>query len=222
MQQNRGVSPVSATPSPLLHEEHCTTLQVARMLGMAVRSVQMMVDRGLLDGWKTPGGHRRITRSSVQRWMALHRPASDAIATSQRSGPGTHPPRQGPRLLLIEDSSHFQSLIALLVKRELPQAELHVAEDGISGLAMTGRLDPDVLMVDLLLPGIDGAALITRLRSHEQFRRLRLVVVTGLSANERKPYEFALQQVPVVHKTRLVEDLPPLLKSLVAERELAS
>ena len=102
MQQNRGVSPVSATPSPLLQEEHCTTLQVARMLGMAVRSVQMMVDRGLLDGWKTPGGHRRITRSSVQRWMALHRPASDAIATSQRSGPGTHPPPQGPRLLLIQ------------------------------------------------------------------------------------------------------------------------
>jgi CheY-like chemotaxis protein len=107
------------------------------------------------------------------------------------------------------------------VRRELPDAEMHVAEDGISGLAMTGRLDPDVLMVDLRLPGIDGAALITRLRSHEQFRRLRLVVVTGLNAAEREPYAFALEQVPVVHKTRLVEDLPPLLKAMLAERDLA-
>jgi hypothetical protein len=42
-----------------------------------------------------------------------------------------------------------------------------------------------------------------------------------LNADERKPFESALQQVPVVHKTRLVEDLPPLLKALVTERELA-
>ncbi len=191
------------------------------MLGMAVRSVQMMVDRGLLEGWKTPGGHRRIALSSVQRWLDTHRPGSLVDAAAPPAADEAPVARAAPRLLLIEDSSHFQSLIALLVRRELPQAELHVAEDGISGLAMTGRLDPDVLMVDLRLPGIDGAELITRLRSHDQFRRLRLVVVTGLADDERKPYEFALQQVPVVHKTRLVEDLPPLLKALVAQRDLA-
>ncbi len=216
------MDPVSAPPSPAPQEEHWTTLQVARMLGMAVRSVQMMVDRGLLQGWKTPGGHRRIARSSVQRWLDTHRPGSDVGVAAPPAAADTPPvTHRAPRLLLIEDSSHFQSLITLLVRRELPQAELHVAEDGISGLAMTGRLDPDVLMVDLLLPGIDGAALITRLRSHEQFRRLRLIVVTGLGPAERKPFEFALQQVPVVHKTRLVEDLPPLLKALVAERDQA-
>jgi excisionase family DNA binding protein len=215
------VKPVSATSSPPLLQEHCTTLEVARMLGMAVRSVQMMVDRGLLEGWKTPGGHRRIIRSSVQQWLDTHRAGGrQPVAPTPPDAP--RPAARGaPRLLLIEDSSHFQSLIALLVRRELPDAEMHVAEDGISGLAMTGRLDPDVLMVDLRLPGIDGADLITRLRSHEQFRRLRLVVVTGLNAAERKPYAFALQQVPVVHKTRLVEDLPPLLKALLAERDLA-
>lgn len=215
------MKPVSATSSPPLLQEHCTTLEVARMLGMAVRSVQMMVDRGLLEGWKTPGGHRRIIRSSVQQWLDTHRAGGRqpvALTTPDAPGPAA---RGAPRLLLIEDSSHFQSLIALLVRRELPDAEMHVAEDGISGLAMTGRLDPDVLMVDLRLPGIDGAALITRLRSHEQFRRLRLVVVTGLNAAEREPYAFALEQVPVVHKTRLVEDLPPLLKAMLAERDLA-
>lgn len=212
---------VSAAPTNDLQEEHCTTLQVARMLGMAVRSVQMMVDRGLLQGWKTPGGHRRIARSSVLRWVETHRHGTVIAPASSTSAAPVTVPRRAPRLLLIEDSSHFQSLIALLVRRELPQADLHVAEDGISGLAMTGRLDPDVLMVDLLLPGIDGAALIARLRSHEQFKRLSLVVVTGLDADERKPFEFALQQVPIVHKSRLVEDLPPLLKALVAERALA-
>ena len=47
----------------------CSTREVARVLGMAVRSVQLMVDRGELEAWKTPGGHRRIARASVERWL---------------------------------------------------------------------------------------------------------------------------------------------------------
>ena len=46
------------------------TIEVARLLGLAVRSVQLMVDRGELEAWKTPGGHRRISRASVERWLA--------------------------------------------------------------------------------------------------------------------------------------------------------
>ena len=57
----------------------CTTREVAQALGMAVRSVQLMVDRGELQAWKTPGGHRRIARASVLQWLQS-RPASTAAA----------------------------------------------------------------------------------------------------------------------------------------------
>ena len=49
--------------------EPYTTIDAAQLLGLAVRSVQLMVDRGELDAWKTPGGHRRISRVSVERWL---------------------------------------------------------------------------------------------------------------------------------------------------------
>ena len=76
---------------------------------------------------------------------------------------------------------------------------------------MAGRLDPDLLLVDILLPGIDGATLITGLRSDPQFARSRLIVVTSLDESQRAPYAFALDGVPVVHKPQLVRELPPLL-----------
>jgi CheY-like chemotaxis protein len=76
-------------------------------------------------------------------------------------------------VLLIEDSTHFQNLISLLLRQKFPDVELRTANDGIVGLAMAGEFQPDVLMVDILLPGIDGATLITSLRSHPQFRRCR-------------------------------------------------
>lgn len=179
---------------------------------MAVRSVQLMVDRGELQAWKTPGGHRRILRSSLDAWLAgrggAASPPTAAAATDPASRPLT--------LLLIEDSVHFQNLISLVVKRELPGAELHVASDGIAGLAMAGRLEPDVLLIDILLPGIDGAALITSLRSHPQFARSRLIVITALDEAQRAPYAFALAGVPLVHKTALVTELPPLLAQATA------
>ena len=200
----------SSPPVP----ETCSTTEAAQRLGMAVRSVQLMVDRGELQAWKTPGGHRRILRSSLEAWLvsrAASAPAGLAADAAAAEGGG-----RPLTLLLIEDSVHFQNLISLVVKRELPGAELHVASDGIAGLAMAGRLEPDLLLIDILLPGIDGAALITSLRSHPQFARSRLLVVTALDEAQREPYRFALEGVPVVHKTALVTELPPLLAQLVA------
>ncbi len=226
--------------------DHFSTIEVAKMLGMAVRSVQLMVDRGDLEAWKTPGGHRRISRASVERWIEARRrpvagPAgsttgarSPAPAVSAASGstvaPGPVPaavPREAggagaPCILLIEDSKHYQTLVSLLVRDRFPQVRLEVADDGIAGLAMVGRLQPAVLIVDILLPGIDGATLIMSLRSHPQFAASRLLVITSLDDGERAPYRFALEGVPVVHKTRLVAELPPLLERCLAAQPAAA
>jgi excisionase family DNA binding protein len=213
-------------PVPPPDSDDCTTVEVARRLGLAVRSVQLMVDRGELEAWKTPGGHRRIRRESVDRWVAerqtgVSRPAP--LGPPLAPGPATPAvaagpaPRRAPRVLLIEDSRHFQTLVSLLLKSRFPQAELHLADDGIAGLAMAGKLEPEVLLVDILLPGIDGATLIMGLRSHPAFARSRLIVVTSLEGAALEPYAFALQGLPVVSKPRLAADLPPLLAQALAD-----
>ncbi|AEF91736.1 DNA-binding protein [Delftia sp. HK171] len=198
---------------------HYTTAEVAKLLGMAVRSVQLMVDRGDLEAWKTPGGHRRITRASVERWRGRQ---GDAAATSGAPAAAPAPaPAQagtGPRVLLIEDSVHFQNLVRLLVQRHFPDVQLHVAHDGITGMALYGQIQPDVLLVDILLPDIDGAALITTLRTHEQFARCKLLVVTSLDAAEREAYAFALGGARVIHKPQLVQELPEALGELLGRQ----
>lgn len=215
-------------PAPA--SEHFSTIEVARQLGMAVRSVQMMVDRGLLQAWRTPGGHRRIARASVEQWLAERHARPDkprrpggaelpaGAAHRGRALQGGAGPAFGRplRLLLIEDSGHFQTLVGMLVGKHLPRAELHMADDGIAGLAMAGKLEPDILLVDIALPGIDGATLITSLRSHPQFSHSQLVVVTGLDDQALAPYMFALTGVPLIRKTRLVQDLPALLARLAS------
>jgi len=211
--------------------DDCTTVEVARSLGLAVRSVQLMVDRGELEAWRTPGGHRRISRVSVDRWLSERQSGKSRPETRGPSvGVPADPPvgmataapaSRRPRVLLIEDSRHFQNLVTLLVKARFPQVELHLADDGIAGLAMAGKLEPEVLLVDILLPGIDGATLITGLRSHPAFARSQLIVVTSLEGPALEPYALALEGLPVVHKPRLAVELPALLAQALTQSHAA-
>ena len=204
-------------------KDHYTTLEAARLLGLAVRSVQLMVDRGELEAWKTSGGHRRISRSSVSHWLASRESQESPVAARslpERAGrPGTAP--RAPRVLLIEDSVHYQNLISLLVKQRFPGVDLHVVGDGIAGLVAYGELRPDVLIVDILLPGIDGAALVSSLRSQARFADSALIVVTSLDDDQRRPYAFALEGVQVVHKSAIARDLPARLATALASAGVA-
>lgn len=209
--------------------EDCSTSDVASALGLAVRSVQLMVDRGELAAWKTPGGHRRIARDSVLRWLDA-RESSSTYPTSHTLPIATPPSlefsagrwgrlrlRRRKRVLLIEDSAHFQNLVSLLMAHEFPEVELHVAEDGILGLIKAGELRPDVVLIDLLLPGVDGATLISRLREYTLFQQSQLVVVTSLNAEQRIPFAMALFDLPVIHKPFLARELPALLKTYLKD-----
>lgn len=210
-----------------MSDDTYTTRQAADALGMAVRSVQLMVDRGDLQAWKTSGGHRRISRASVDAWLARrHRPAQAPAGRKKmrEAAPQRAPASAGrpPCVLLIEDSKHFQNLIGLLVRQRFPAVDLHTADDGIAGLALQGQLQPDILLIDILLPGIDGATLISSLRSHPQFAGSQLIVVTSLDEAQREPYAFALAGLPVVHKPDLVRMLPLALGAALAQLGHAS
>ncbi|OWQ46702.1 helix-turn-helix domain-containing protein [Roseateles sp. L2-2] len=200
---------IARTPDDM--QEDFSTREVAQRLGMAVRSVQLMVDRGELQAWRTPGGHRRILRASLDAWLT-GRGLAPTKPADLSPGDGA-PPRL--KALLIEDSVHYQNLVMLLAQQEFPDLDLHTANDGIGGLVMYGQLQPEILLVDILLPGIDGAALVTSLRSQPQFANSELIFVTALDEQQRAPYAFALAGLPLVHKPRLVTDLPPLLSAAV-------
>jgi excisionase family DNA binding protein len=196
------------------------------LLGLAVRSVQLMVDRGELQAWKTPGGHRRISRESIQRVLETREAktpagAAPSMAKAPLQAEGARQPRGAVAgsgsVLVIEDSKHYQNLVSMLLRDQFPRLDVHIADDGIAGLAMAGQLQPQLLIVDILLPGIDGPTLIMSLRSHPQFAAIRLIVITSLSDAELAPYRFALEGVPVVHKTRLIVELPARLREVLGE-----
>lgn len=122
------------------------------MPGTAVRSVPLMVDRGDFEAWKTPGGHRRISRLSVDHWRHDRGipPVADRGAPRAAVSPG-RPSANGPapRVLLIEDASPDRNPVSRLLQQQFAQVDLHVADDGTAGLGLARQLRPGMLVVDL-------------------------------------------------------------------------
>lgn len=96
--------------------------------------------------------------------------------------PKTPPGRDTPRrIVLIDDNVDAAESLAMLLR--LKGHEVHIAYDGPAGVALALKAEPDCVLVDIGLPGIDGYAVAKRLRAHERERTL-LVALTGYSQSE--------------------------------------
>jgi CheY-like chemotaxis protein len=85
------------------------------------------------------------------------------------------------RLLVVEDDARLRRLYELEVPAWDPPVQLDLAKDGFEGLVKIGKNRPDVVISDLMMPGMDGFAMISALRKDPSFTA-RIIVVTALDS----------------------------------------
>jgi excisionase family DNA binding protein len=157
-----------------------TTREVGEVLGVAVRTVQLWVESGVLPAWRTAGGHRRIARSAVER---LTRERADMLApvVHHPASPSTRP----LRLLVVEDDADLRKLFSMVVEGWRFPVELSTAQDGFQALVRIGQWMPDMVVTDLNMPGMNGFEMVRSLRQGgPSFADLQVVAVTALSMGD--------------------------------------
>ena len=111
-------------------------------------------------------------------------------ARSERPGP-THEPRRavrlagpapGPRVLVADDVADNRAVLAGMLERVGFEVEL--AGDGEEAVRAFSERRPDLLLIDLRMPGMDGHEAIRVIRAAEEGRRLPIVVVTASAFEE--------------------------------------
>lgn len=151
--------------------ETWTTRETAKLLGASVRTIQLWVEDGRLKAWKTPGGHRRVLRSSVEEMLLSRRRASG----SERRKYGV--------LLLGEDAAQVEILGQALANLGL-DTHLRTSVDGYEALIRIGEACPDLLVVDLHLSGLDGFRFLNTVTRESSRRPAQIIALTTLSPEE--------------------------------------
>jgi putative two-component system response regulator len=86
------------------------------------------------------------------------------------------------KILIVDDESHSRTALERLLRRE--GFEVHDASDGASALAACAALHPDMVLLDVLMPGLDGFEVCKRIKARPETRLTPVVLITGLSDTE--------------------------------------
>lgn len=172
-------------PAAFDRAAYCTTRQAADRIGVSHRTVQMWVENGALQAWKTAGGHRRITLASVERLLDERRAALGGIAAAQRparpmAGAASCRRPGGRSVLIVDDDAMLLRLYELEIETWGLDLAVRKASNGIEALVRIGEARPDVLVSDLHMPGLDGFGMIRTLRNNPDTAGMPLVVVSGM------------------------------------------
>lgn len=180
--------------------DFCSTKEAARILGVSHRTIQLWVESGVLQAWKTAGGHRRITMQSVQqlvdqRHQAIQPPLVVAGGVTARK-----------KILLVDDDPTMLRLYEVGISNWKMPFEVIKASNGFEALIKIGETKPDLLISDLSMPGMDGFRMIRTLRSDAAYSMMSIIVVSGLGSETIKSMDLP-DDIPVFMKPVPFPDL---------------
>lgn len=191
-----------------------TTREAGEALGVAVRTVQLWVESGVLPAWRTAGGHRRIARSAVEKLMAERTRVIDGHASEHKpSAPAAL------KLLVVEDDPDLLRLFTLVVEGWDFPVQLSTANNGFDGLVRIGQLQPDMVVTDLNMPGMDGFQMVRSLKkAGSGFANLAVIAVTALSKGDIQDRGGLPAGVAVFQKPVPFQEIEALARDLHRKR----
>jgi excisionase family DNA binding protein len=161
-------------------DEVCTTQRAAEILGVSVSSIQQLVEAGAIDAWKTRGGHRRIPLAAVLAYkgrQTSHAPHVPAV-------PARPAPREQATILVVEDNAMQRQLYQIhLAAWHLP-AHIVFCENGYQALLEIARRQPDIVLTDIVMEGIDGYELLNTIVNDPQLRPMHIAILSALQETD--------------------------------------
>src|SRR5262245_52076960 len=150
-----------------------TTHEVSRLLHVNPRSVINWIEQSLLPSYRTPGGHRRIRHDDLLAFLRKHQ-----IPTPSSLLGGNF------NILIVDDDPEIVDLLKTFLQRQ-GAYEISTASDGITALMEVGRVKPDLLILDITIPGVDGIEVCRRIKANSKNKTV-IVAISGTSEHEKK------------------------------------
>ena len=165
------------------------TNDAAEYLGVSRSSLTNWVKQGLLDSGSTPGGHYRFSLDKLDKF-------------AEKRGlliPRTLKDSGNIKILVIDDDAAFREFIKDSLD-VFSGFELREASDGMQGVLLIGTWKPDLVILDLRMPNMNGIEFCRILRRNEDTEDVKVIVTSAHLSPDAKAEILKLSVDAVLEK----------------------
>ena len=145
-----------------------TTGEAAKICNVSQQTIIRCFDSGQLKGFRVPGSRfRRIPRDVLYRFMKDNGIPTDALESGRR------------RALIVDDDEELVELIRDVFDAD-GRFDVRVANNGFDAGMMVKEYKPDVIVLDVMLPDINGKEVCQRVRSDTSLDDVRIICISGM------------------------------------------
>lgn len=189
---------------PLPSKSVFTTGEVADICNLSQQTVIRCFDSGRLRGYRVPGSRfRRIPRDALIQFMKEHNIPLDHLETGKT------------RVLVVDDDPAIVEMLVELLERD-GRFEVQTAATGFDAGLRTREFRPEVIVLDYMLPDINGNAVCRSIRSDESLRDVKIIIVSGVIDREHVDRLFADGANDFIQKPFSIEQLVSRITELVS------
>ena len=131
-----------------------------------------------------------------------------------------HSDARGMRILIVEDDPSVRRLLS--VQLGLAGHETHIAEDGAAALLEVGRQRPDVIVLDVMMPVLDGWQVLETIRRRVDLVDLPILLLTAKSSSADIERSYALGATHVMNKPYDGDRLLSWIETLGLQAEIVA
>lgn len=142
---------------------------IAKLVGADPSSINRWIDSGKLKAYRTPGGHRRVLLEELMVFLK----------TCGIPVPSELNPNKPLSVVLVDDDEMFLKTFKRALHRLDPKMEIRTCSSGIDALIQIGTEAPDAIVLDVLMPDLDGIEVCRKIRENPATSDTIIVAVTG-------------------------------------------
>ncbi|MCH7848453.1 MAG: response regulator [Planctomycetes bacterium] len=145
-----------------------TTGEAAEICKVSQQTIIRCFDSGRLTGFRVPGSRfRRIPRKDLLQFMKSNDIPTDALESTKR------------RVLVVDDDEQIIELFLDVLSRD-DRFEVKSARTGYDAGMMTEQFRPHIVLLDYMLPDINGNLVCDRIRSNPELAGTKIIVISGV------------------------------------------
>jgi len=146
-----------------------TTSEVSKICRVSLSTVINWVNRGKLRAFETPGGHRRIKKEDLDKFLhAYNMPLEQELESSPVK-----------RVLIVDDDLHTVHLLIKHIQNHIPHSKIKTAKDGFELGSRIISFQPDLVILNILLPNLDGFEVCRRIKSMPEAQNTKIAAITA-------------------------------------------